>query len=171
MTLGVEIEIEFQPLYLGQPLFGEVDTAMRLSGFQLFDISRHFWRRQGCRRGSYRGQLIWGDALYLKDADLLASELDRVDAPKRRCGIVAKAVVISLIYGYPDYAKELISANERHISSDIQEELSGEIDVVSRGRISAIEFRGKTRLANLFHDIGSWLSCSALNSDDRKLGN
>src|SRR5688572_10177302 len=39
-AVGVEIEVEFLPMYRGQPLFAEVDTFLRDSGFELHDINR-----------------------------------------------------------------------------------------------------------------------------------
>ncbi|MEN9254276.1 MAG: FkbM family methyltransferase, partial [Gloeomargarita sp. SZTDM-1c_bins_89] len=39
--LVVEMEVIFSPLYLGQPLFADVDTFLRQQGFTLFQLSLH----------------------------------------------------------------------------------------------------------------------------------
>ncbi len=44
----VQSEVEFVPLYLGQPLFAEVDQAMRRSGFSSHPISPEGVSGAGC---------------------------------------------------------------------------------------------------------------------------
>lgn len=66
--VGVRCEVEFSPLYRGQPLFGDVDAHLRKLGFMLFDLSRSRYRRANFPPHALtRGQLLWGDALYLRD--------------------------------------------------------------------------------------------------------
>ena len=66
--VGVKCEVEFAPLYQGQALFGDVDRYLRQFGYMLFDLSRSRYRRAGFpARALTRGQLLWGDAVYLKD--------------------------------------------------------------------------------------------------------
>ncbi len=38
-TLGIQAEVEFAPMYLGQPLFADIDAFLRARAFQLFDLS------------------------------------------------------------------------------------------------------------------------------------
>ena len=38
-AFGIEIEVEFAELYLGQPLFSDIDLFLRRIGFQFFDFS------------------------------------------------------------------------------------------------------------------------------------
>jgi FkbM family methyltransferase len=69
-VFGLEIEVEFSELYQGQPLFSDIDSFVRKKGFQLFDIQGHYWKRtSGKNRYKKRGQLIFGDALYLRKAE------------------------------------------------------------------------------------------------------
>jgi hypothetical protein len=66
--VGVKCEVEFAPLYEGQALFGDVDAFLRQHGFVLFDLSRSRYRRAGFPDDALtRGQLLWGDAIYLRD--------------------------------------------------------------------------------------------------------
>ena len=72
-TLGIQAEVEFAPMYVGQPLFADIDAFLRARGFQLFDLSRYHVRRSSAT--PTRGQLLWGHALYLRDHRTLAPEL------------------------------------------------------------------------------------------------
>lgn len=56
-TRCIITEIEFVPLYEGQPLFGDVDVFLREKGFRLFNLYE-LWTQPD-------GQLTSGDALYL----------------------------------------------------------------------------------------------------------
>jgi hypothetical protein len=70
--LVVQTEVEFVPLYLGQPLFAEVDQLLRSRGFM-------FHRFLGLAGRPYRpivadgdpnrpiSQTLWGDALYVPE--------------------------------------------------------------------------------------------------------
>ena len=65
-VLAVELEVEFVPQYQDQPLFSDVDAFLRDQGFQLRGIRRTFWREKADHVHSFGGQLIHGDALYLR---------------------------------------------------------------------------------------------------------
>jgi FkbM family methyltransferase len=72
-TIAVELEVEFVEQYLGQALFADVDAFMRSKGFTLRGIRRTFWRHKAEHRHASGGQLIHGDALYLR--------MDRIGSP------------------------------------------------------------------------------------------
>jgi FkbM family methyltransferase len=119
--LGVEAEVEFTPIYSGQPLFAEVDSFLRGQGFLLFDLRPVYWKRAAGRAiGGPRGQIVWADALYLKSLPLLAATTAVLD-PARRKAKVLKAMSIALLYGYFDYALEIarlagvLDADERAV--------------------------------------------------------
>jgi FkbM family methyltransferase len=65
-TLAVELEVEFVQQYAGQPVFSDVDSFMREQGFTLRGLRRTYWREKAEYRHPYGGQLIHGDALYLR---------------------------------------------------------------------------------------------------------
>lgn len=63
--LGCEVEVEFSPIYKGQPLFSDVDTFLRANGFVL-------WRLKDLcnyseNPGDGEGRLYWANAVYLRD--------------------------------------------------------------------------------------------------------
>ncbi len=66
-TLAVELEVEFVPQYIDQPLFADVDAFMRGRGFVLRGIRRTYWRNKAASYAhASGGQLIHGDALYIR---------------------------------------------------------------------------------------------------------
>lgn len=93
-ALVVQAEVEFLPLYEGQPLFAEIDQAMRERGFVL-----HRLLGAGTRAFApilvdgdpNRGvnQLIWSDAVYVRDFmrfdELEPSELLQIAAILHTC--------------------------------------------------------------------------------------
>lgn len=72
-AIAIELEVEFVPQYRGQALFCDVDIFMRAQGFTLRGIKRSYWRARAQHTHSHGGQIVHGDALYLR--------LDRIDCP------------------------------------------------------------------------------------------
>jgi FkbM family methyltransferase len=76
-VIGVSVEVGFCSYRLNMPIFSEVDSFLRPLGFDLFDISCYRHARKSFPEPLYageapgftrRGQVIWGEALYLRDA-------------------------------------------------------------------------------------------------------
>lgn len=45
-VLGIQIEVEFSPIYIDQPLFSDIDAYLRSRGFYLFDLETNYnWSR------------------------------------------------------------------------------------------------------------------------------
>jgi len=55
--LGIEVEVEFQPIYEKQSLFSDVDSYIRDNlGLQIQDLSKHYWKYpEGINVGSTKG--------------------------------------------------------------------------------------------------------------------
>ena len=101
-TVGVEIEVEFLPLYKGQSIFHEVDAFLTSCGFELYDLKRTFRNRCGKKiYGDRKGQLLWADALYLRSPERLLQEIEI--SPHK----VMRSAQIYLAYHYPDLASTL----------------------------------------------------------------
>lgn len=80
-TLMVEVEVEFNPQYIDQPLFADVDHFMREHGFTLLALRRSYWRRSShfaLARWSLGGHPIHGDALYYNGRLLASSAAEGV---------------------------------------------------------------------------------------------
>ena len=104
---GVEVEVEFLALYQGQPLFTDVHTFLTAQGFELMDLRRASWKRKNFADFIGRGQLVFGDALYLRNIDrmIAAWELEKItDIPQK----IAKIILVAMVYRLPDYACALL---------------------------------------------------------------
>lgn len=99
-VLGIRTEAEFSPMYVGQPLFADVDAFVRRNGFLLFDLSRHRYRRASFPHVRTQGQLLYGHALYFRDYRLLS-------AADRRKELVNLAIIAGF-HGFHDYALEIL---------------------------------------------------------------
>ena len=82
--LAIEAEVMFSPLYIGQPLFADVDTFLRQSGFTLWRLSNlaHYAESPSENLSSTStvhfdystvnhpigsGRLVWANAIYFRD--------------------------------------------------------------------------------------------------------
>jgi hypothetical protein len=103
--LAVELEVEFTELYADQPLFADVDTLMRKSGFMLLDLGNlvcHKWR-QSTGLGGFKGQLLAADALYLRTPGALKEVIGLAEEP---LAVLSHYWAICAVYGYLDMAYE-----------------------------------------------------------------
>ncbi|PMP92043.1 MAG: FkbM family methyltransferase [Hydrogenobaculum sp.] len=115
-TSFIEIEVEFNPLYEGIPLFSHIDLFLRDQGFVLYrflDLNHYgvFGEKEAILKDfelnfdaivvkapMRGGQLYWGDALYVKEniakGKLSSEELE-------------KTIELANILGYFDIARRL----------------------------------------------------------------
>ncbi len=118
---ALEIEVEFNPIYRGQPLFGDVDALLRRRGFVLWHLGHLVYYSSSRAMGEQRlpseqyfdsqpvnferrgGQLFWGHAYYVH-GDVAAGRGDR----RQRC---ADALVAAAI-GLNDLAVALLEKND-----------------------------------------------------------
>jgi FkbM family methyltransferase len=112
----IDIEVEFNPIYGGQALFGEVDLFMRAHGFSLWrlpslvhyapetfpslktplEAASHPGRRETVDPGN--GQLFWAQAHYVR-SDFLPASPSSISAD-----FAYRAAAIASAYGYWDLA-------------------------------------------------------------------
>lgn len=100
-VVGVKCEVEFAPLYEAQPLFGDVDAFLRGLGFMLFDLSRSRYRR--AEFPSYaltRGQLLFGNAFYVRDSAWFAKQSAKLP--------LFKLCLLAAHLGFHDYSLETL---------------------------------------------------------------
>ena len=98
----VEVEVEFTPLYDGQPLFGDVASFMAGHGFELLYLSRVMATRGRVYEGPSRGQLLYADALFAKTED---------DVGALTVEQLAKYLILLCQYGHLDVAWQLLEAS------------------------------------------------------------
>ena len=107
---GVEVEVEFAPVYRDQPLFAEVDQYLRGRGYHLFDLRPVYWKRAvGRYAGGPRGQIAWADALYFRTPSAFAATLASLPPDLARSKVL-RALSISLLYGYSDLALDVMGS-------------------------------------------------------------
>jgi len=152
-VLGVEVEVEFAPIYKEQPLFADVDRYLRGCGYVLFDLRPCFWKRSAGRTlGGPYGQIIWADALYLKSLPALRAALAPLD-PARRKSKVLKAISVSLLYGYYDYAMEILHEAGGGFSDDEQDAIERHLRLASAPSGVWASFPGRRQVAALFRRL------------------
>jgi FkbM family methyltransferase len=118
----LQIEVELNPIYAGQPLFGDVDRFLRDRGFVLWRLGnlthygladgssdavvvedRHFFDSRPVEIAGGGGQLFWGEAYYVA-ADLLESgrPVSKETGVRDACSVAA--------FGFVDLAASRLGA-------------------------------------------------------------
>lgn len=104
-TNVVHCEVSFAEIYQGQALFSDVEALLRAHGFYFVDFSSSTRYPYHCASGSTsRDRLGWGDAVFFRRPELLASESD----------LLAQVLIAQLVYDKPSLAEYLA---ERHGAS------------------------------------------------------
>ncbi len=98
----LDLEVEFVPMYEGQPLFADVDAFLREQGFLLHTLLGPMGRAfkpvvadNNINRGIR--QVLWSDVLYVRDF----TKLDRLSAEQ----LLKMAIVLHEVYGSIDLAQ------------------------------------------------------------------
>ena len=114
--VGIRTEVSFFPIYRSQPLFAEVDQALRPYGLHPMRwLEMHSWRRRDRskwpRLGDSqlpfsRGQLVHADVLYLLQPEDLPKSTE--DELKR----IVRLGLVSLCYDLLDHAEACFSVDE-----------------------------------------------------------
>jgi len=139
--IGVEVEVEFIPLYKKQPLFDQIHKVMMDNGFLLFDLKRSRCIRSGFTTDiDTKGQLIWGDALYLKDFSTLITN-NNYDK-------LLVLLLVAMELGFPDYSVSILKAMlaNKIVSTEIQQEvhqLMNRLGVRQRRKAGLVEVIAK----------------------------
>jgi FkbM family methyltransferase len=122
--IGLEVEVEFAEMYIGQPLFGDVDNFVREKlGLELWDLQTVHWKyRSGMTApGPTKGRLIFGDALYLRPLTTIQPWLDALPAQVAK-EKAAMLLIAAIAYGYIDYASAVLqnSAVAHHLEPHVK---------------------------------------------------
>jgi FkbM family methyltransferase len=92
-----EVEVEFMPIYEGQPLFHDVMKFMTEHSFELLYLNRVFGQRPAYG-GPSRGQILFGDALFGRSR----SQVSSFETPK-----LVRYALLLIHYGHLDFAHAL----------------------------------------------------------------
>lgn len=149
-VFGIELEVWFNQIYEGQPLFYDVHNYLQERGFTLFDAARSnfFKRKAGQDLKGPKGQLMCGDALFFRDMDSSEFNSRFLVSPN-----IEKCLTILVVYGYYDYALELLDRAKpnSYISRDISTRWMKRLKKNGKDPIPA--FRGRYRLSHLLKKL------------------
>ena len=134
----MEVEVEFSPHYEKQPLFADIDSYLRSSGFSLFDLKPCYWKRALLRPSQGRGQIAFADALYIKDFISLG-EVPQCPGP---------VITASVIYQKYGFALELIDyfSAKGKLDHENKEKIKAIILSLSKPLFKIPDFRGRMKL-------------------------
>lgn len=108
-ALGLEVEVEFQPMYAGQPLFCDIHGVLAPRGYDLLDLRFGYWKRKGRVQGRQsRGQIIYADALYMRNVAAIVGRIGAAEAEEAR-RICLHAAGLHTLYGYDDRAWDILN--------------------------------------------------------------
>lgn len=154
-VLALQVEVEFAPMYTDQPLFGDVDAHLRGYGFSLFDLTRYRGRRTTlAHHQPTRGQLLWGQALYLRDHDRLPTTQQQL-----------RLAVLASFYQCDDYALEIVDQLPNTLSSAEQAAAAALGRRLRGGKgsilVECLRRLDRSPLRGMFRRLGrSWVSAA-----------
>ncbi|WP_187273072.1 FkbM family methyltransferase [Methylobacterium sp. WL69] len=96
-TAVIHCEVEFSPIYEGQPLYPDVQVFLNAEGFELIDLvwsGKDYYATPSGESASDR--LLWADAVFFKQTD-------------DRDVMIAQALIAAAVYGKPTLAEHLLS--------------------------------------------------------------
>ena len=98
-VLAIQVEVEFLPLYIGQPLFGDVSNFLLKKGFELWDFTTIY--RYGREKLDRSGQVAFADALFFKPPERILQNNDAQTTFRK----LRKLEVVSEVFGMQDIKK------------------------------------------------------------------
>ena len=178
-VLGLEVEVEFHPLYQGQPVFADIDLFVRGSvGLEIQDLRKTYWKYlEGVRVGGQKGKLIFGDALYFRSPNEVISWASRF-SKKEASDKIRMACLMGIIYGYLDYSLSILKQPNIH-DFVARDAVCGWISFISNyGRSLRYRGPGSSKLAGLFNMLyrifqleeGGWASAGHSLGMRKKFG-
>jgi FkbM family methyltransferase len=105
-VLGIYCEVEFHPLYRGQPLFGDVQRQLSELGFDFVGFANSYGMSNYRAPIGLRGEgfHVVSDALFLRSID----DLERGERPAEVRTRLRKLAFISVVYDQMEYALECL---------------------------------------------------------------
>ena len=164
-VIGLEVEVEFEPMYIGQPLFSEVDSYVKNRGFVLIDLKRYYWKRNNNKNtGNSKGQIIFGDALYFKSPEQILS-ISSISQEK-----IIRAIYVYLSYGYIDLSQVLLNDAKNLLEEKVYILLLNILKKYEKEKIISGN-RVTRKLGFIFHKLSKFLEEGHYSGADRIVGN
>jgi FkbM family methyltransferase len=117
-TLVIQTEVEFMPLYVGQPLFSEVEMFLRGRGFMLHrfypTVSRAI-RPMLIENNIYApfSQVVWADAIFVRDI----TRLERLSNEQ----LLKSCAILHDCYGSLDLVLHLLTEHDRRTGGTLSQ--------------------------------------------------
>jgi FkbM family methyltransferase len=171
-VFGLELEVAFAPIYEKSPLFADIDIFLRKFGFSLIDLRTVSWKRTvGKKVGNPKGQLVYADALYFREPIRFQALLNNLESEAARSKLL-RAFCVCQIYGYLDYALELIDLiGDTHFSHEeirqLHLHIQSQAPLISR----IPNFPGRNNLYRILMTLTKWIQPRSHRLKQRKLGN
>jgi len=171
-VFGLEVEVCFNELYKSAPLFSDIDLFVRQFGFELIDLRTVSWKKAvGANIGNSKGQLVFADALYFKQPQHI-EETIRLLADNRAKSKLLRSLSICVIYGFLDYAIELLDIMGSKYFSDrelknLDSHIRSQAPLASR----IPNFPMRSQLAVFFSKLSKWLEPRRHKKAEPNLGN
>jgi hypothetical protein len=169
---GIELEVFFTHVYSSSPLFSEIDTFTRQFGFSLMDMRTVSWKRAvGAKIGKPKGQLIQADVLYFREPDSLISILAKKNKESSR-GKLLRAIAICQLYGYFDYALELVDlVAGQYFTKEEIEKINDHIHLQGSKIDRILLFPGRQVVYRLLRKLTSLFQPQSHRYKERYIGN
>ncbi len=135
-NFGMQVEVNFIQRYIDGPSFRDIDKFMLSNGYELIDIRRNYWKRIDRLKlgasGRYKGkgQIIFADALYLRNIEIFLSDLGIFSSDKSYIlSKIYKSILVCIVYRLYDYAEGIINGalEKKFINQEDYNFISGEL--------------------------------------------
>ncbi len=122
-VLGLMIEAQFHGVtHMHSNLFANIDRLLRELGFSLFDLEMYRYTRavlpghftHSIAAQTHEGQVLWGDALYLRD--LGAPGYEERWQPCLSTAKLLKLICLFEMFGFADCAAEVLCAQRKALA-------------------------------------------------------
>jgi hypothetical protein len=125
------VEVSFQQFYSKQALFSDIDVFLRELDYVLIDIELVHKPRisNSVDWGIPRREIVWGDAIYVKDPDVFAGE-NLTDKDIDKLIALLGFSVAYRLFGIVDMALDRLVGTGK-ISTEEQREIQSEIEDLS----------------------------------------
>jgi FkbM family methyltransferase len=100
-AIGLEVEVQFHKIYVGEPLFQDVSSYLESHNFEFIDFVH--LKRWGRYKLDNRGQLVFADALFLRSPEYILQ--------KGSIELSQKYIAICLIYNRFDFVNIILDSN------------------------------------------------------------
>lgn len=152
--IGLESEVEFLEMYKKQPLFSEVDRFVRENlELRLYDLRKAYWKQtKRNSRGTQKGTIAFGDALYLRPPEKLIDWCLRFPNPSDK---LQAAVFIAAAYGITDYGFTILKdpRSREILAKDVHEQWASKLEALERASLPSISSGFVSRIFYSLHKL------------------